>query len=222
MIKSRLSNGRYPSVKCIVRVLLIAGLLAFTSAQALGPVDGEAGVVTWAVDDYQDTSVNSPLTGGYGELWLGERWGMRAALYRVSPDSVSMAPDEQTVVDLKVRILNATDNSFLALGLGWEQDRFGAEGNASGARIVAEGRLGVLGFLRLYAEAGWAPYLGDVGSRRDMSSISVETGFVLDPFPFVDFRLGWRYQITDYTGVITGSAGSEGSYGVLLGGGIHW
>ena len=147
---------------------------------------------------------------------------MRAALYRVSPDSVSMAPDEQTVVDLKVRILNATDNSFLALGLGWEQDRFGAEGDASGARIMAEGRLGVLGFLRLYAEAGWAPYLGDVGSRRDMSSISVETGFVLDPLPFVDLRLGWRYQITDYTGVITGSAGSEGSYGVLLGGGIHW
>lgn len=87
---------------------------------------------------------------------------------------------------------------------------------------MAEGRLGVLGFLRLYAEAGWAPYLGDVGSRRDLSLISVETGFVLDPFPFVDLRLGWRYQITDYTGVITGSAASEGSYGVLLGGGIHW
>ena len=209
-------------MKCIARALLIAGLLAVTPVQALGPVDGEAGVVTWAVDDYQDASVNSPLTGGYGELWLGERWGMRAALYRVSPDSVSMAPDEQTLVDFKVRVLSTTDNTFLALGLGWEQDRFGAEGNASGARIMAEGRLGVLGFLRLYAEAGWAPYLGDVGSRRDLSLISVETGFVLDPFPFVDLRLGWRYQITDYTGVITGSAASEGSYGVLLGGGIHW
>ena len=87
---------------------------------------------------------------------------------------------------------------------------------------MAEGRVGVLGFLRFYAEAGWAPSLGDLGSRRDLSSISVETGLVLDPFPFVDLRLGWRYQITDYTGVITGSQASEGSYGVLLGGGIHW
>ncbi|SVE11078.1 uncharacterized protein METZ01_LOCUS463932, partial [marine metagenome] len=41
-------------VKCIARASLIAGLLAVTPVQALGPVDGEAGVVTWAVDDYQD------------------------------------------------------------------------------------------------------------------------------------------------------------------------
>ena len=172
--------------------------------------------------DWRDTSVNSPLTGGYGELWLGERWGFRTALYRISEDSVSMAPDEQTLVDFKYRLVNTTDNTFLAVGLGWEQNRFGAEGDASGARIMAEGRVGVLGFLRFYAEAGWAPSLGDLGSRRDLSSISVETGLVLDPFPFVDLRLGWRYQITDYTGAITGSGASEGSYGVLLGGGIHW
>ena len=174
------------------------------------------------VDDYQDTSVNSPLTGGYGELWLGERWGLRASLYRISEDSVGMAPDEQTLVDFKYRLLSATDNTFLALGLGWEQDRFGADGDASGARVMAEARVGILGFLRFYADAGWAPSLGTVGSRQDLSSISVETGLVLDPLPFIDLRLAWRYQITDYTGAITGSDASEGSYGVLLGGGIHW
>ena len=222
MIKFRLSHCRYLYVKCIVRAMLMSGLLVTVPAKALGPVDGEVGVFTWVVDDYQDTSVNSPLTGGYGELWLGERWGFRTALYRISEDSVSMAPDEQTLVDFKYRLVNATDNTFLAVGLGWEQNRFGAEGDASGARIMAEGRVGVLGFLRFYAEAGWAPSLGDLGSRRDLSSISVETGLVLDPFPFVDLRLGWRYQITDYTGAITGSAASEGSYGVLVGGGIHW
>ena len=65
-------------MKCIARVFLITGLLATVPAAALGPIDGEVGVFTWLVDDYQDTSVNSPLTGGYGELWLGERWGLRA------------------------------------------------------------------------------------------------------------------------------------------------
>ncbi len=222
MIKSGLSQCGYLYVKCIACVVLMTSLLVTAPAKALGTVDGEVGVFTWVVDDYQDTSVNSPLTGGYGELWLGERWGFRTALYRISEDSVSMAPDEQTLVDFKYRLVTATDNTFLAVGLGWEQNRFGAEGDASGARIMAEGRVGVLGFLRFYAEAGWAPSLGDLGSRRDLSSISVETGLVLDPFPFVDLRLGWRYQITDYTGVITGSQASEGSYGVLLGGGIHW
>ena len=222
MIKSGLSHCGYLYVKCIACVVLMTSLLVTAPAKALGTVDGEVGVFTWVVDDYQDTSVNSPLTGGYGELWLGERWGFRTALYRISEDSVSMAPDEQTLVDFKYRLVTATDNTFLAVGLGWERNRFGAEGDASGARIMAEGRVGVLGFLRFYAEAGWAPALGDLGSRRDLSSISVETGLVLDPFPFVDLRLGWRYQITDYTGVITGSQASEGSYGVLLGGGIHW
>ena len=209
-------------MKCIVCVLLTTGLLAAGPAGALGPVDGEAGVFTWVVDDYEDTSVNSPLTGGYGELWLGERWGLRASLYRISEDSVGMAPDEQTLVDFKYRLLSATDNTFLALGLGWEQDRFGTDGDASGARVMAEARVGILGFLRFYADAGWAPSLGSVGLRQDLSSISVETGLVLDPLPFVDLRLAWRYQITDYTGAITGSGASEGSYGVLLGGGIHW
>jgi hypothetical protein len=43
-----------------------------------------------------------------------------------------------------------------------------------------------------------------------------------DPFPFFDVRLGWRYQITDYTGVLTGSDVSEASYGVIMGAGFHW
>jgi len=133
-----------------------------------------------------------------------------------------MAPDEQTFFDFKYRLLSATDSTFLALGLGWEQNRFGAEGSGSGPRIMAEGRLGMLGFLKLYTEVGWAPSLGDVGARQDISSIAAEAGLVLDPFPFFDVRLGWRYQISDYTGVLTGSDVSEASYGVIMGAGFHW
>jgi hypothetical protein len=64
--------------------------------------------------------------------------------------------------------------------------------------------------------------MGDLGLREDLSSISVETGLVLDPLPFVSLRLAWRYHITDYTGGITGASTRESSYGVVLGGGIHW
>ena len=64
MIKFRLSHCRYLYVKCIARAMLMSGLLVTVPAKALGPVDGEVGVFTWVVDDYQDTSVNSPLTGG--------------------------------------------------------------------------------------------------------------------------------------------------------------
>ncbi|MCP4841862.1 MAG: hypothetical protein GY887_09035, partial [Halieaceae bacterium] len=120
-------------MRLAARLVLIAGLLSALPAYALGPVDGEAGVFTWVVDtdDYTDPSVDTASIGGYAELWLDQRWGLRAALYRVNEDVVSMAPDEQTLVDLKYRLASLTDNTFVALGLGWEQDRFGAEGDTS-------------------------------------------------------------------------------------------
>ena len=196
-------------------------LLLSLRAYGLGPVDGEVGVLGWGVGDYETGDFNTPMVSGYGELWLNERWGFRGALYRVNEDSVLMAPDEQTFFDFKYRLLSATDSTFLALGLGWEQNRFGADGSGSGPRIMAEGRVG-MGFLKLYTEIGWAPALGDVGARQDISSIAAEAGLVLDPFPFFDVRLGWRYQISDYTGVLTGSDVSEASYGVIMGAGFHW
>jgi hypothetical protein len=211
-------------LRLAARLVLIVGLLATLPAHALGPVDGEAGMLTWVVDtgDYTDTSIDTASIGGYAEFWLDQRWGFRTALYRVSEDVVSMAPDEQTLIDLKYRVASLTDNTYVALGLGWEQHRFGAEGDASAARVLIDGRIGVLGALYLYGEAGWAPQMGDLGLRDDLSSISVETGLVLDPLPFVSVRLAWRYHITDYTGSITGASTRESSYGVVLGGGIHW
>ena len=206
-----------------IRPLVFGFTLLFSlHAYGLGPVDGEVGVLGWGVGDYETGDFNTPMVSGYGELWLNERWGFRGALYRVNEDSVLMAPDEQTFFDFKYRLLSATDSTFLALGLGWEQNRFGADGSGSGPRIMAEGRVGMLGFLKLYTEIGWAPALGDVGARQDISSIAAEAGLVLDPFPFFDVRLGWRYQISDYTGVLTGSDVSEASYGVIMGAGFHW
>jgi hypothetical protein len=211
-------------LRLAARLVLIVGLLVALPARASGPIDGEAGMLTWVVDtdDYTDTSIDTASIGGYAELWLDQRWGFRTASYRVSEDAVSMAPDEQTLIDLKYRLVSRADNTYVALGLGWEQDRFGAEGNTSAARVVIDSHIGVLGALYLYGEAGWAPQMGDLGLREDLSSISVETGLVLNPLPFVSMRLAWRYHITDYTGSISGTSMRESSYGVVFGGGIHW
>lgn len=208
-------------MKTFRRIAVFFGLLYGHAAYALGPIDGEVGLTGWVVGDYQEASFNSPLTSAYGELWLNERWGVRGALYRINEDSVSMAPDEQTFIDFKYRLLSS-GGTFVGLGLGWEQNRFGAEGSLSGPRLMAEARLDMMGFLRLYTEIGWAPSLGDIGSRRDVSSVAAEAGLVLDPFPFFDIRLGWRYQIAEYLGALTGSKASEANYGLILGAGFHW
>ena len=80
-----------------IRPLFVAFTLLFSlRVYALGPVDGEVGVLAWGVGDYETGDFNTPMVSSYGELWLDERWGFRGALYRVNEDSVQMAPDEQT------------------------------------------------------------------------------------------------------------------------------
>ncbi len=210
------------ALKMLRQAGLCLGLLMGAPAQALGPVDGELGLTVWGVGDYSNSSFNTPLLGAYGELWLNERWGLRGSLYRINEETVIQASDEQTFIDLKYRLLSASSNTFLALGLGWDHERFGGEGSLSAPRLMAEGRLDPLGFLRPYVEAGWTPSLGDLGARRNLSTVAVEAGLVLDPFPFVDLRLAWRYHITEYVGTVTGSKASESHYGVLVGAGFHW
>jgi len=144
------------------QVGLCLGLLMGAPAQALGPIDGELGLTIWGVGDYSNLAFDAPMVGAYGELWLNERWGLRGSLYRINEEAVVQASDEQTFIDLKYRLLSVSSNTFLALGLGWNQERFGAEGSLSAPRLMAEGRLDPLGFLRPYVEAGWTPSLGDL------------------------------------------------------------
>ena len=199
-------------------------LLNCSQSHALGLVNGEAGLTYWVtdVDELDSTSLEAPPVGGFGELWLNQKLGIRASLYRLKEENVIMASDEQITVDLKYRLASLTNNTFLAAGVGWEQDRFGSEGSVSGSRIVVEGRVGFLGIVRIFGEAGWTPDMGHIGLRQDISAIGVEAGLVLDPLPFVSLRTSWRYHITDFTGAITGTSSREASYGVVMGVDIHW
>ena len=214
--------GKY--LKSLQHLILIFCVLFCSKAHAIGPIDGEAGLNYWVtdVDNIDSTTLEAPPLSGFGELWFNQKIGVRASLNRVKEENVNMASDEQISVDLKYRVASLTDNTFLALGLGWEQNRFGSEGTLSGSRIVAETRIGLLGVFTIYGEAAWAPNMGDLGLRQEVSAIGVETGLVLDPLPFFSLRTAWRYHITDFNGSITGTSTREASYGVIIGIGIHW
>jgi len=207
-----------------IPLLSLSLIISGPKSLALGDFDGEVGGFWWLVDseDLLDTSLNTQATGGYANVWWRQTWGIQSALYRVDKEKVDMAPDQQLVVDLERRLLSATDNSYLAAGLGWEANRFGEEGSASGPRVLADARFGLLGALYVYGKAGWAPDLKSLGQRRDISSISVETGLVLDPLPFLSLRAAYRYHIIDYTEAATSTDLRESSYGILFGGGVHW
>ena len=58
--------------------------------------------------------------------------------------------------------------------------------------------------------------------RQDVSTISVETGLVIEPMPFISLRAAYRYHLTDYTDSLTCHDRREVTDGFLFGGGIRW
>jgi hypothetical protein len=224
-MNSSLFHARASMIRSLfVSLLLLSLIISAPKSLALGDFDGEAGAFWWLVDpeDLLDTSLNTNAAGAYANIWWRQAWGIQTALYRIDKGKLNGAPDRQLVVNLERRLLSATDNTYLAAGLGWEENRFGEEGSASGGRVSADARIGLLGALYVYGKAGWAPDLKNLGQRRDISSVSVETGLVLDPLPFLSLRAAYRYHITDYTEAGTSTDRRESSYGIIFGGGVHW
>jgi hypothetical protein len=201
----------------------MAMLASASPARALGPVDGEAGIFWWANDfegSLSNGDIDAGALGGYGELWLGERWGMRGSLYRSDLEDVGLDSSDHIAIDLKRRFLSATDNTFFALGLGWEDIDLESGESTSGARLMAEGRVGLAGAVYFYGQTAWIPDLDDVAGRTDIDGREYEIGVVFDPLPFLSLRAGYRRFRLDFDDA-TGSDSQE-TKGFLLGAGVHW
>jgi hypothetical protein len=146
-------------------------LLLFVAmpAQALGPVDGEVSAVWWnneyAVDEGGlGASEDAAAPGFLAELWLFNRYGLRAGVYSSDLDDVGLDSSDYMSVDLLWRAFSPTENSFFALGAGWTEmdlSTIGLDGDTSGARLTAEGRVGIIALLYLYGQGAYMPALDD-------------------------------------------------------------
>ena len=88
--------------------------------------------------------------------------------------------------------------------------------------MSASGWAFLAGVVSVYGDAGWSPNLKHLGTRQDVSTISVETGLVIEPMPFISLRAAYRYHLTDYTDSVTGHDRREVTDRFLFGGGIRW
>lgn len=204
---------------------LLAGAAACIAATApvaaVGPLDGEVGAFYWANTHEVATSAGSGSADGdapgfRAELWMFDKYGVRAGQFTSDADELGTDGADYTSVDLMWRALNPTPHNYVAFGLGWqtmELDSVGLDGDTSGVRVSAEGSFGLPGPFAAYGLASYLPALDDApaveptdGTFEDVQGFEYELGFRWSVAPFVSVRAGYRVHSVDFTQNMTGVA----------------
>ena len=199
-------------------------VLAYTNAFATDPVDAETGIYWWANDfeaDFSGSEIDAGALGSSGEFWFDQKWGMGGQIYQSDLEEDNFDDTELLNLDFKRRIFSLTDNTFLALGLGWQDVNIDNE-SSDGARVLLEGRVGLGGVVYLYGQTAWFPELDDFSNRSNVDGKEFEAGLSYDPLPFFSLRAGYRKFKIDYTNNKNDKDESAGSTGFVIGAGFRW
>ena len=125
--------------------LLVICLLNLKSANALGPVDGDVGVGFWNNQAGSSSDLDIGSTVLHGELWLFNKWGVRASQFDSDLEGTDFNNDTRTQIEVRRRFFSAGDNNYFALGLGLEDIDLSSGESTNGIRLSAEARFGLLG-----------------------------------------------------------------------------
>jgi len=190
--------------------MFLATMMVAIPAVAAGPVEGEVSALWWANDfDSQTTTTNVSSDAGApglrAELWLLDRYGVKASQYGSDPDETDGA--DYTSIDFMWRALAPTENNFVAVGLGWEQMEIDSLGeDTSGMRVSVEGSVGIVGMLQAYGQGAYLPSLDDVssknalvGSLHDLDAYEYEIGMAWNAMPFMNVHAGYRVSSLSYS-----------------------
>lgn len=220
----------------------LLSLMLVLPASAAGPVDGELTFYWWQTDFTRDTDFDQVDTdngqpGFQGQLWLGNRVGIRASLFSADLEDLNEDDAEFRAADLLVRLISRADNTYLAVGVGYEDAEFSdSDGitpvtvEATGLRATAAARVGFVGVVQAFGHYTELVDLDDFTEPggdlyEDLGGREYEFGVVWDLAPFVDIRGGYRvvefdYQRTPLVGVAyRGEVKTEGFFAGL---GVHW
>lgn len=199
-------------------------LLAFSNVYAQGSIDGEAGIHWWG-NDFEaglgESEIDAGALGGRDGFWLDQNLAMGRQLYQSDLAEDNLDDAAYLNIDFKRRVFSLTDNSFLALGLGWQDVSIDNE-SSDGARVLLEGRVGLGGVVYLYGQTAWFPELDDFSNRSNVDGKEFEAGLSFDPVPFFSLRAGYRKIKIDYTNNLNDKDESAGSTGFVIGAGFRW
>ena len=190
----------------IASLALIAAALAIAPARAVGPVDVEITALGWMSDtDVNGVKESSEAPAARAEVWIVDRFGVSLGYFAPRPGGDLDGFDlTYTNLDLKYRFLSVSRNNFFAVGAGWEQidPKVNGVSKVQGARLAAEGRVGIVKILYFYGRAGYLPKLDDLEidgtTFTDGKGWDAEAGLQIKPFAFVQFFFGFRTDSLGY------------------------
>ncbi len=170
----------------------------------------------------QASPVNNDKLYHYGEQWWDQKWGARGALYQRDPAGLDFDTDKHLAVDVKRRLFSMSGNSYLAVGLGWDDIELPGDSYTSGMRFVAEGRYSVFKQAYLFGQAAYTPWLSAVDDMAGPNGRELEVGLAVNPFPSMSLKAGYRNYWLDSGNPGDDSLYSTGNNGVFIGGGLNW
>ena len=218
-------------MKLTLRLLALA-MVAFLGSRlpvfALGPLDVAVTAYYWNADTevFGQTEASGDL-GGRAEVWF-KRLGVMGELFRLRPEgSLNDLDFDYMSLDVQWRLLDLTENNFLAVGAGYEKIDVKApdiDDNSTGPRVMAEGRVGLTSILWFYGRAAYMPDLSDVDAGTvtftNGSAFEYEFGLQIKPFPFLQLYGGYR-QHKDEFDVPLGTTTVKHD-GILVGAGVNF
>ena len=188
-------------------------------------MDGEVILSLWN-NQFESDLGNGEIDAGSlvasGEIWFGDYWGLRLARYDSDLEETDLQNETRTQVEVRRRLISASDNNFLAFGVGAESIDLVSGDSSEGLRLSAEARLALTPITYFYGRAAYLPAMSDAGIFSDLKGTELEAGISITPFPFVSIKLGYLALDLDYEIAGSNMGGSTGSDGFLLGAGVHW
>jgi len=154
--------------------------------------------------------------------WFSESPSELFSLQQLNKLDKGLNPSNQWTVDIKHKLFSATDNTYLAMGLGWNDIEMVQGDISSGMRFVAEGRVGIYGPAYLFGQAALSPWMTNSGSDVAPFGKELELGLAINPLSSMSFRAGYRSYWLDSSGLSEEDAAMNQADGFYLGGGLHW
>ncbi len=154
--------------------------------------------------------------------WLNEKLTGQSSIYQANKLDTGLNDTDQWTIDIKRRLLSATENTYISMGLGWNDIVMNEGESTSGMRFVAEGRVGIYGPAYLFGQAAVSPWMTDAGNNFAPFGKELELGLAVTPLPSMSFKAGYRSYWLDSSDLSSDTTSTSKTDGFYLGGGFHW
>jgi len=198
----------------ILRKLIISIPLMLTSSMTS---------LCFANDESNQVSPWSPVTQfHFSQDWLNEKWTGQSSFFQQNKLDTRLNDANQWTLDIKRRLLSATENTYLSMGLGWNDIKMTEGESTSGMRFVAEGRVGIYGPAYLFGQAAVSPWMTDAGNNIAPFGKELDLGLAVNPLPSMSFKAGYRSYWLDSSDLSSEATSTSKADGFYIGGGFHW